>query len=162
MSQESDRKAQFGCLMETYAGPIRRLCGAYAPRSADREDLFQDIFLAVWRALPSFRGDSSARTWLYRVAHNVALSWQTRDRRRNSRETALDENIEPSGVMDLRRLALNQAVAAMSPTDRTLTLLWLEGLSAVEIEEVTGIKSTTVAVRLSRIRKHLSPVEVSI
>ena len=64
--------------------------------------------------------------------------------------------------MDLRRLALNQAVAAMSPADRTLTLLWLEGLSAIEIEEVTGIKSTNVAVRLSRIRKQLSPVEVSI
>jgi DNA-directed RNA polymerase specialized sigma24 family protein len=96
------------------------------------------------------------------VAHNVALSWQTRDRRRHSRETGLHVNIEPSGIMDLRRLALNQAVAAMSSTDRTLTLLWLEGLSAAEIEEVTGIKSTTVAVRLSRIRKQLSPVEVSI
>ena len=45
----------------------------------------------------------------------------------------------------------------MSSTDRTLTLLWLEGLSGVEIEEVTGIKSSTVAVRLSRIRKQLSP-----
>ena len=162
MSQDSDRRAQFGCLMETYAGPIRRLCGAYASRSADRDDLFQDIFLAVWRALPSFRGDSSERTWLYRVAHNVALSWQTRDRRRSSRETALHATVEPSDSMDMRRLALNQAIAAMNPTDRTLTLLWLEGLSAVEIEEVTGIKSTTVAVRLSRIRKHLSPVEVSV
>jgi RNA polymerase sigma-70 factor (ECF subfamily) len=137
------------------------LCAVYASRSADREDLFQDIFLAVWRALPSFRGDSSSRTWLYRVAHNVALSWQTRDRRRYSRETALDDDIHPSGIMDVRRVALNQAVAAMNPSDRTLTLLWLEGLSAAEIEEITGIKSSTVAVRLSRIRKHLSPAEVS-
>ena len=51
---------------------IRRLCAAYAFSAADREDLFQDIFLAVWRALPGFRGDSSVRTWLYRIAHNVA------------------------------------------------------------------------------------------
>src|SRR3954463_9150776 len=111
-----------------YAGPVRRLCGAYASAAADREDLFQDIFLAVWRALPSFRGDASARTWVYRIAHNVALSWQTRDRRRQSRETRLDEEIESAWHTDLRRLALKQAIAAMKPADRTLTLLWLEGL----------------------------------
>jgi RNA polymerase sigma-70 factor (ECF subfamily) len=162
VSQESDCKAQFADLMETYAGPIRRLCAVYAASAADREDLFQDIFLAVWRALPAFRGDSSPRTWLYRVAHNVALTWQTRARRRHSRETALHEDVRFSDRIDLRRLALNQAIAAMSPGDRILTLLWLEGLSAAEIEDVTGVKAGTVAVRLSRIRRQLSPVEVTV
>jgi RNA polymerase sigma factor (sigma-70 family) len=161
VSRESDCKAQFSELMETFAGPIRRLCAAYAVGAADREDLFQDIFLAVWRALPGFRGDASARTWLYRIAHNVALSWQTRDRRRQSRETHLDDDIEVAGHSDLRRLALRRAIAAMTPADRTLTLLWLEGLSAAEIEDVTGVKSATVAVRLSRIRKQLNPMEVT-
>jgi RNA polymerase sigma factor (sigma-70 family) len=143
--------------MEAYAGAVRRLCAAYAFGPADREDLFQDIFLAVWRALPGFRGDASTRTWLYRIAHNVALTRQARDRRRQCRETRLDDATEPAGHMDLRRMALRQAIAGMSPADRTLTLLWLEGLSAAEIEEVTGVKSATVAVRLSRIRKQLSP-----
>ena len=50
----------------------------------------------------------------------------------------------------------------MSPTDRTITLLWLEGLSSAEIEDVTGVRSATVAMRLSRIRKQLRPVEVSL
>jgi RNA polymerase sigma factor (sigma-70 family) len=161
VSLESDCKARFGELMTDYAGPIRRLCAAYAASAADREDLFQDIFLAVWRALPAFRGDSSARTWLYRIAHNVALTWQARDRRRQFRETALDAGSQPFGQLDLRSLALKQAIAGMSPADRTLTLLWLEGLSAAEIEDVTGVKSATVAVRLSRIRKQLSPAEVT-
>lgn len=161
MSRESGCKQQFEELIDAYAGPIRRLCGAYAGCAADREDLFQDIFLAVWRALPAFRGDSSARTWLYRIAHNVALTWQARDRRRRTRETAMNDGIDPSGGTDLRRLALNQAIAAMNPADRTLTLLWLEGLSAAEIEDVTGVKAATIAVRLSRIRKQLSPVEVT-
>ncbi|PYQ46061.1 MAG: hypothetical protein DMF77_02345 [Acidobacteria bacterium] len=75
--------------------------------------------------------------------------------------TAMNAGIDPSGCTDLRRLALNQAVAAMNPADRTLTLLWLEGLSAAEIEDVTGVKAATIAVRLSRIRKQLSPVEVT-
>jgi RNA polymerase sigma-70 factor (ECF subfamily) len=164
VTHESDYKAAFADLMEAYAGPIRRLCSVYAVSTCDREDLFQDIFLAVWRALPAFRGDSSARTWLYRIAHNVALTWQARDRRRHSCETALDEeeDVASSDHLDLRSLALNQAVAAMRPGDRALTLLWLEGLSAAEIEDVTGVKAATVAVRLSRIRKQLTPTEVTV
>jgi RNA polymerase sigma-70 factor (ECF subfamily) len=144
--------------MDAYAAPIRRLCAVYAASPADREDLFQDIFLAVWRALPRFRGESSSRTWLYRIAHNVALTWQTRDRRRQSREAVLDDEIQPTSQIDLRRLALKRAIAAMRPADRSLTLLWLEGLSASEIEDVTGVKSATVAVRLSRIRRQLIPL----
>jgi RNA polymerase sigma-70 factor (ECF subfamily) len=159
VSLGSDDEARFAELMERYAGPIRRLCGAYAASAADREDLCQEIFVAVWRALPGFRGDASVRTWLYRIAHNVALTWQARDRRRRSRETHLDVDVPADEQSDLRRLALNRAIAEMNPVDRTLTLLWLEGLSAAEIEAVTGVKSGTVAVRLSRIRKQLRPGE---
>ena len=161
MSRESDYKTQFSGMMEAFADPIRRLCTAYAFSAADREDLFQDIFLAVWRALPGFRADASVRTWIYRIAHNVAFTWQTRDRRRQRRETGWDEQIELVGHMDIRRIALNRAIASLNPADRTLTLLWLEGLSAAEIEDVTGVKAATVAVRLSRIRKQLSPSEVT-
>jgi RNA polymerase sigma-70 factor (ECF subfamily) len=99
VSGESAYKAQFSELMEVYAGPIRRLCAAYALSVPDREDLFQEIFLAVWRALPAFRGESSSRTWLYRIAHNVALTWQTRDRRRHSRETRLAGDVGVSTDM---------------------------------------------------------------
>lgn len=159
MSRGPEDKTRFAELMEGYAGPIRRLCGAYAASAADRDDLCQDIFVAVWRALPGFRGDASVRTWLYRIAHNVALTWQARERRRQSRETHLDIDVPAADQTDLRRLALNRALAQMKPVDRTFTLLWLEGLSASEIEAVTGVKSGTVAVRLSRIRKQLMPVE---
>jgi RNA polymerase sigma-70 factor (ECF subfamily) len=159
VSRGSDDEARFAELMESYAGPIRRLCGVYAASAADREDLWQDIFVAVWRALPCYRGEASLRTWLYRIAHNVALTWQARERRRQSREARLDVDVPAAERLDLRRLALNRAIAQMNPVDRTFTLLWLEGLSAAEIEAVTGVKSGTVAVRLSRIRKQLTPVE---
>ena len=88
------------------------------------------------------------------------MTWRTRDRRRQSRERPLDQQTAGCTQLDLRRLALKRAIAGMSPGDRTLTLLWLEGLSGSEIEEVTGVKSATVAVRLSRIRKQLQPIEV--
>jgi len=160
VSGPTDVNTQFSELMAAHAAAMRRLCTAYALAASDAEDLFQEIWLAVWRALPAFRGESSARTWLYRIAHNVALTWQMRDRRRQSREAPLDIEIAVSGDADLRRFALKRALQAMAPADRALTILWLEGLSAREIEDVTGIKAPTVTVRLSRIRKHLTPVEV--
>lgn len=147
--------------MAAYAGAVRRLCSVYAGAPADREDLFQEIFLGVWRSLPAFRGESSERTWLYRIAHNVALTWQLRDRRRQSRQSALDDATPPEAQpVDLGRMDLERAVAQLRPADRSLVLLWLEGLTAQEIEEVTGVQAATVAVRLGRIRKQLVPKEV--
>lgn len=160
MSTDQDQAARFGQLMSEFERPMRRLCSAYSDRAADRDDLFQEIFLAVWRALPAFRGEASVRTWLYRIAHNVALTWQTRQRRRSSRESPLNEDTAAATDMDVRRLELKRAVARMPAGDRALVLLWLEGLSGAEIEEVTGIKAATVAVRLSRIRRALQPNEV--
>ena len=160
MSPDSALRDAFATLVESYAAPIRRLCGVYASDPADREDLFQDICLAIWRALPAFRGEASERTWLYRIAHNVALTWQTRRRRRHSREAPLDRDVGTGDPPGLRQLALRQAIASLSAADRTLTLLWLEGLTAAEIESVTGVKAATVAVRLSRIRKELATREV--
>ena len=160
MTIDSRSVAAFTRLIESYAGPIRRLCAVYAADPADREDLFQDICLAIWRALPAFRGDASERTWLYRIAHNVALTWQSRTRRRQSREAPLDRDVGTGEPPGLRQFALRQALASLSDGDRTLTVLWLEGLTAGEIETVTGLKAATVAVRLSRIRKALATREV--
>jgi RNA polymerase sigma-70 factor (ECF subfamily) len=159
--QESNLKSRFKNLFEEYGRSVRRLCSVYASAPADREDLFQEIFLGVWRALPAFRDESSERTWLYRIAHNVALTWQGRDRRRLSRQSPLDDTAIPrSEPPDVRRMDLERAVAQLNRADRSLTLLWLEGLTAREIEEVTGVLAATVAVRLSRIRKQLTYTEV--
>jgi RNA polymerase sigma factor (sigma-70 family) len=148
---------RFREIVALYAGAIRRLCAAYARDPADREDLFQDILLAIWKALPGFRGDSSERTWLYRVAHNVALTWQSRDRRTRDQRRDLDEaRMQASEPPDARRAVLVDMVARLSPVDRQLVILWLEGLSMPEIEEVSGIRAGTVAVRLTRIRKRLA------
>ena len=160
MSPDSALRDAFATLVESYAAPIRRLCAVYATDPADREDLFQDICLAIWRALPAFRRDASERTWLYRIAHNVALTWQTRRRRRHSRETPLDRDVGTGEPPDSDSSRCVKRSRACPPADRTLTLLWLEGLTAAEIEGVTGMKAATVAVRLSRIRKALATREV--
>ena len=68
-----DLDLRFHRLIDAHADVTWRIAGAYARTLADREDLYQDILLHAWRALPAFRGESSERTWLTRVALNVAL-----------------------------------------------------------------------------------------
>lgn len=157
VAADQELQARFRKLVESYAAPVRRLCLVYAQNASDRDDLFQEILLAVWRALPSFRGDASERTWLYRIAHNVALTFQTKSRRTKSREESLDESVrDPRECVNVRRMALFELISQLRPVDRHLVILHLEGLSGCEMEEITGIRRGTVAVRLARIRQQLA------
>jgi len=143
----------------SYSAAMRRLCAVYARSPQDREDLFQDIFLAVWRALPAFRAESSERTWLYRIAHNVAMTWQARDRRFQRHRFPLEEAAaqpDAVGPRETRRLLLYQLVSRLPAIERQLVGLWMEGLNTTEMGEITGIRPGTVAVRLTRIRQNLS------
>jgi RNA polymerase sigma-70 factor (ECF subfamily) len=74
---EATRK-QYLALLEKHAPALRRLCHSYCEGHAESQDLFPEIALALWTALPRFRGESSERTWLYRVAHNVARTFAAR------------------------------------------------------------------------------------
>src|SRR5271167_3969135 len=97
MQPESQRET-FLRLMEQYEPPLRRLAGAYLQKPADREDLVQEIALALWQAIPSFRSDASERTWLYRIAHNVAISSSAKLRRTLSREGQVPELFDPPSL----------------------------------------------------------------
>ena len=140
--------------------PLRRLANAYARSPAEREDLFQEIALALWTALPAFRGDSSERTWLYRVAHNTAIRLTTKRTRRARHEQPGDgpepvssADPESSAINDQQRQLLWSAVHALPLLDRQLVVLHLEGLSAADIKGITGLSAANVAMRVTRARK---------
>ena len=162
--RHDDHRAAFERLIGGYLAPLRRLAGAYARDAADREDLFQEIALALWRALPGFRGDASERTWLYRVAHNTAIDFVTRGRRRQKHEQSGDlpdrqaagATPEWSALDAERRERLWTAVRDLPMPDRQVVILHLEGLSAAEIEGVTGLTAGSIATRLTRVRHKLT------
>jgi RNA polymerase sigma factor (sigma-70 family) len=66
---------RFHQLLSANGGAIRRLAASYTNNPSDRDDLFQDISLAIWKALPGFRGESSERTFIFRIAHNRAITF---------------------------------------------------------------------------------------
>jgi RNA polymerase sigma-70 factor (ECF subfamily) len=152
-------------LLEEHTLALQRLCHSYCSSRAEAEDLFQEIALAIWTALARFRGDSSERTWLYRIAHNVALTLAARKRRLVAREQPVDNDMNlPAAGGDIefqlaeteRQQTLQRLVRELPWDDRRLVLLYLEGLSTTEIEAVTGLTRSNVTVRLSRIRQKLS------
>src|SRR5678815_5486792 len=90
-------RERFDRLVRAFGAAVSRTARSYAASGAEREDLEQDIAVAIWRGLPSFRGDCSERTFVLRIAHNQALSSVTRRRSRLS-TTELDEdppNMQP-------------------------------------------------------------------
>jgi RNA polymerase sigma-70 factor (ECF subfamily) len=159
-----DRRSTFLRLYAEYAPAFGRLAGAYAARREDREDLVQEIAAAMWQALPRYRGESSERTWLYRIAHNVAITATMKVRRRAAREVVREEPPDPpamgsSAEQNLlaaeKRGMLVDAIRELPAADRQITVLHLEGLSGAEIAEIAGMAEGAVATRLTRIREKL-------
>lgn len=159
---ESDREAGFLRLLDAYGRALRRLCAAYLQSGGDRQDLFQEIAAALWSALPSFRGAASERTWVYRIAHNVAYSYAKKRRRQCQSELQVDElpdhRMAPE---DPRRAILLESLQQLDSIDRQVVLLYLEGSSAGEIEQVTGLSANSISVRLSRLRRRLALMVMS-
>lgn len=146
----------------TENGPaLIRMAGAFTNTTADRDDLFQDIVLAVWRALPNFRGESSARTYLFRIAHNRAMAYLVS---RRMMHTATDEawslpDPRPDPERQLgaeeQRQTLLEAVRRLPLPYRDVITLVLEGLSYREIADVLGVSEANVGARLNRGRAAL-------
>ncbi|HEY7856536.1 MAG TPA: sigma-70 family RNA polymerase sigma factor, partial [Terriglobales bacterium] len=155
-------KLDFGELLEQYEGALWRLAAGYVDQSADREDLFQEIAVALWQALPRYRGEASLRTFLYRIAHNTAITHATRVRKRSRSEEPLQDvvpagqpNPEQAVLQSERARRLSAGIRELPLLDRQLTLLHLEGLSYAEIEEVTGRSEAMIGSRLTRVREKL-------
>ena len=86
-----ERRETFLRLFSEYGAAMRRLAAVYVNDARDREDLVQEIAVALWQAIPKFRGEASERTWLYRIAHNTAITASAKLWRRGKKESALED-----------------------------------------------------------------------
>ena len=127
----------------------------------DRQDLMQELLLAMWKAIPAFRHDAQTSTFIYRVAHNAALTWQ-RTRRNYERCVLRFGNLastEPHHGPDTVSARLEQVYAAirqLPPLDRSLMLLALDGLGYREMAAIHGLTESNIGVRLNRARHSLT------
>ena len=147
--------------MQAEGAALTRLAASYARARGDREDLFQDIAVAIWQALPHFRGECSERTFLFRIAHNRGIAHIARRRLPtiDSEETLdpPDERPDPEQSLsaDQQNRRLLAAVLCLPVGYRQVLTLALEGMSYSEIGQVLGIGESNVGARLTRARQAL-------
>ena len=123
----------------------------------------QDIHLALWQSLARFDRRCSLRTWVYRVAHNVATSQVLRRKGRAPTLVSLEELAEPSRESEAfaavdRQQTLDRLLALVQqlrPLDRQIILLYLEDLDAAAIGEITALSAGNVATKIHRIKSIL-------
>ncbi len=142
---------------------MRRLVRGYEADADLQRDLLQEMHIELWRSLKGFDRRCSLRTWVYRVAHNVGADHITK--RRNVRERLVElealsfDPAAPSVEARERRredLAdLQKLIHRLAPLDRQIILLYLEGATALEIADVTGLTPGNTATKIHRIKKIL-------
>lgn len=146
-------------------GPaMARLACAYEPDFHRRQDLLQEIHLALWRSFATFDGRCSLRTWVYRVAHNTATAQVFRRRGRNpaafltleDAESQADaSDVEASADRGRALERLLALVQQLAPLDRQVMSAYLEGLTADEIVEITGLSVANVWTKIHRLKNLL-------
>src|SRR3984893_11280212 len=150
--------------VDKYGSSLERLASAYEADPEKRRDLSQDIHFQLWRSLQLYDTRCSLRTWIYRVAHHVAVSHVMRESRILSTLVSLEE-LEALPDKAQGQLAANQRInldrlsaliQRLKPLDRQVIVSYLEDMDAVSIGEITGLSPGNVAVRIHRIKNILA------
>lgn len=144
-----------------YSAILHHVVNGFAA-GEDRNDLLQEVLLAVWKSIPAFRGQAKPSTYLYRVSHNAALLWTRTEKNYQKRITQFnaltpDDSGHGKNSLEEERLAdLYSAIRQLKPLDRSLILMSLDGVSYRDMAEVLGLSESNVGVKINRIKNQLA------
>ncbi len=151
---------QFSDLIRRHAGLIHKIAYAYCRDAADREDVVQEVAVQLWRSCHRYDRRQRETTWVYRIALNVAISFQRRERRHRAGRLASEEHlitvaaaaeVEPGEDVEL----LLRCIAQLGALEKALVLLYLDGNDHTSIADVLGISVSNVGTKLGRIKEKL-------
>ena len=119
-------------------------------------DLFQETLINLWQGFNSFKGESSIRTWIWRISLNTCISSERKKSKLHTVPLSMDINLYEDTDEDSRQIQmLYNRINRLKPFDRAIVLLWLDNLSYDEIAAIVGISVKNVSVRLVRIKDEL-------
>ena len=153
----NDKEHQFELLVRQHKRTIYTVCYMFSHNKSEIDDLFQEILIRLWNGFDTYEGRSDARTWIYRVALNTAINQDKKERRRIE-TVPLTVDIDPYEADNPKTeqvRKLYDLISQLELVDRSLVLLWLEGISYDEIGAIIGITPNNVGVRLGRIKEKL-------
>lgn len=157
LKEMNNLENDFARVVREQKGTIYTVCYMFSKDEDEVADLFQDILINLWKGFEGFRGDSSVRTWVYRVSLNTCISADRKKKRRGETvPLSLDINLFEDSGEDVKQIRMLQSrISRLGPFDRAIVLLWLENLSYDEIGAIVGITAKNVSVRLFRIKEQL-------
>jgi len=154
--------------VEANEGIIQKICRLYGHTRPDREDLFQEIVVQLWKspdvsgqAVPKFQGQSKFSTWVYRVALNTAISDFRKKKRSvpvsSTEGASIEIGQEPGSDIEKHEQAdaLYAAIRQLTEIDKAIVMLYLENKSYEEMEDILGINSNNLRVKMNRIKEKL-------
>jgi RNA polymerase sigma-70 factor, ECF subfamily len=151
-------QTEFLKLVEQHRGIIIKICSIYARQPEEREDLFQEVIVQLWKAWPSFKGLSKFSTWLYRIALNTSISGL---RKKKTDLVYMDQLHMPDSIYEEDNTrkeqlgALYRAIRELPEIDRAVVMLFLEDHSYEEMEEILGISQGALRVKMARAKEKL-------
>ncbi len=151
------RNQAFEQMVETYQTALLRMCYLYLRDRSLAEDAVQETFIKAWRSMDSFRGDSSEKTWLMKIAintcHDINRSGWLRFMERRFTPEELPESVAPCDEGDEKVVA---AVMQLPVRLREVILLYYyQGMNTKEVADSLGIRQSSVSGRLKRARERL-------
>jgi RNA polymerase sigma-70 factor, ECF subfamily len=139
---------------------IYKVCRIYAYNESDRQDLYQEIVIQLWKAFQTFRGDSKFSTWLYRVALNTAIAGLRKKKHLIQSFEPYNLPIESGDIeydeqQDENLKDLYIAIEKLNETEKAIVMLYLENKTYEEMEDVLGINQGNLRVKMNRIKDKL-------
>ena len=155
MSKQDD----FAEIIKENEGVIFKITTVYTNNGQDQKDLYQDIVYQLWKSFDSFRNESKISTWMYRVALNTAIGY-VKNIKRKPAEVSIDKVIigqteNYSKEFEEKLKLLYKQIGQLNVLEKGLILLVLEGRKHKEIADITGLSTSNVGTRISRIKQKL-------
>ena len=158
--KNSELQKTFENVVKTHERLIYKICRLYGNSEDDRQDLYQDIVIQLWKSYPKFRGEAKLSTWLYRIGLNVAIT-QIRKQKRQIYATDIETlNMEfPEDASHLEETekfrTMYAAIDKLNDVEKAIVMLYLDDKSYDEMEDILGISNGNLRVKMNRIKEKL-------
>ena len=154
------REFEFEKLIKTHELLVFKVCRVYAYNDFDRQDLFQEIVLQLWKAFPDFKQQSKFSTWLYRVAIYTAIAGLRKQKKfihltEQGNLPNIAGDIGYDSTRDEQLNELYKAIEQLNEIEKAIIMLYLEDKSYEEMEEILGINQGNLRVKMTRIKDKL-------
>lgn len=143
---------EFKELYQEYWGKVFRLCMGYVNDYNLAQDMTQETFVKVWQYLPTFRGEATIGTWIFRIATNNCLRQLELKSRMPPTEFPLDLPEEEKVDIESQIQLLYKYISELPEIDRIIISLELEDVRQTDIAQIVGLSESNIRVKIHRIK----------